>query len=672
MKLLAIDDNNDNLLTLKALLSVFLPEASLATTLSGREGLALARILDPDAILLDIQMPEMDGFEVARTLKGDMATQHIPIIMLTALSTDSKSKVKALDVGADAFLAKPLDENELVAQVKAMVRIRRSEVALRRERDWLEDQVAERLREIHEKQRMNQLLIDALPHYAYLISPDLVIVALNRIAADEGAKVGDYCWCGVCKMEGISPEQKEHYVQTGVPLPGTRCALCRLHEAMETRKTIKSEFSRGGRYFEAWWIPIDTRLCFHYLVDITEWKHSMQALLKSEEDKLVLEKQFQHAQKLESLGVLAGGIAHDFNNILAIIMGYSSLVKMDYETARDHIPEIEKAAERAAGLCRQMLEYAGKAPFNKVEVDISALVVEMAKMLTATIQQNVAIKLDLSADIPTFNGDVSQLRQVVMNLIINAAEAIDDAQGEILVSLAKKEISSGHPERDHLGQAIPPGWYACLEVTDTGCGMDDTTRRRIFEPFYTTKFTGRGLGMSAVLGIISTHKGALQFSSQPGHGTTFKMYLPLQIRGTVVDDNPGPSVPAVPWRGSGTILLVEDEEQIRNIARMMLNIFGFTVLEAANGKEALELYLQHAADITLILTDIGMPVLDGYALFRELKTLDPKLPIIITSGFGEGDVTSRLAGEDIAGIINKPYNPDQLRNILKSVLENAT
>jgi PAS domain S-box-containing protein len=247
------------------------------------------------------------------------------------------------------------------------------------------------------------------------------------------------------------------------------------------------------------------------------------------EEKLLLEQQFQQAQKMESLGVLAGGIAHDFNNILAIIIGYCFLIKLDYETAESKIPLIEIAVERAAALCRQMLAYAGKAQFVLAQVDMKEVVDEMVTMLKATTSQNVSIRADLPAVVATIKGDASQLRQIVMNLIINASEAIGEEQGVINVSLGRSEIKAGQSDKDHNGNIIPAGEYICLEVTDDGCGMNDETRQRIFEPFYTTKFSGRGLGMSALLGIITAHKGALQLSSQPGKGTTFKVYLPAQI-----------------------------------------------------------------------------------------------------------------------------------------------
>jgi PAS domain S-box-containing protein len=393
--------------------------------------------------------------------------------------------------------------------------------------------------------------------------------------------------------------------------------------------------------------------------DITDKK-------RAEEEHQVLEKQLQQTQRLESLGVLAGGIAHDFNNILAIIMGHCSLTEMDYDKAPDHIPEIEKAASRAADLCRQMLAYAGKAQFVQAQVNIGELVEEMVKMLKSTIKQNVVLIPSIATDIPSIKADASQIRQVAMNLIINGAEAIGETQGEVRVTLSKILIKAGQSEKDYLGKIIPAGWYACLTVTDTGCGMSDETYNRIFEPFYTTKFTGRGLGLSAVLGIITSQGGALQLSSQLGKGTTFKVYLPIQISSSNPEEAETVTDKKDTWQGSGIILLVEDEEQILQVAKAMLEELGFRVIESRNGKEAIEQYQMNANEISLVLTDMGMPVMDGYSLFRELKQRNPALPIIISSGFGDTDITSRIPRADIAGLVGKPYNFKLLREVLKN------
>ena len=395
--------------------------------------------------------------------------------------------------------------------------------------------------------------------------------------------------------------------------------------------------------------------------------HDISKRKRAEEEKHALEQQLHQAQKMESLGILAGGIAHDFNNILAVIMCYSSLGQKEPEKAAEFMPEIEKASERAAGLCRQMLAYAGKTQFVQSKVDMTSLVDEILGMLKSTLPQNVNIKPYLSGDIPPIQGDASQLRQIAMNLIINASEAIGEVQGDVRVALTETKILEEQAEKDHQGKTIIPGSYLCLEVTDTGCGMDDETMKRIFEPFYTTKFVGRGLGMSAVLGIITSHKGALQFFSQPGRGTTFKVYLPVRI-GKSTGEGSHTQGSLLPWQGSGTILLVEDEPQIKKVAKTLLESLGFSVIEASNGIEAIEQYLNYATDITMVVTDIGMPLMAGYELISELKKLDSALPIIVSSGFGDKDVISKIVPGDIAGLVSKPYNLDQLREVLKGVM----
>ncbi|GFO67507.1 hypothetical protein GMLC_10860 [Geomonas limicola] len=394
--------------------------------------------------------------------------------------------------------------------------------------------------------------------------------------------------------------------------------------------------------------------------DITERK-------RAEEETRTREQQMQHVQRLESLGVLTGGIAHDFNNILAIIIGHCSLARLGSHSTERSIAEIERAAERAAELCRQMLAYAGKSQFVCEEVDFAALVRDMVQMLTQTISRKILIRQELAPELPIVQGDPSQLRQIAMNLLINASEAIGGEQGEIRVRLDRVAFGEGLSEQDHLGRAIPPGAYLRLEVADTGCGMDEETMIRLFEPFYTTKFTGRGLGMSAVLGIITSHQGALQLESAMGGGTSFRIFLPVADEACGRPAAQGGLEPH--WQGSGTVLLVEDESQVRHVARALLEKIGFRVLEAEHGKAALELYQEHAGEVRLVLSDLGMPEMDGEDLVFELKRAGSRVPVLIASGFGDAEVATRLGPGDIAGMISKPYNTDQLRAALKRALE---
>jgi PAS domain S-box-containing protein len=426
---------------------------------------------------------------------------------------------------------------------------------------------------------------------------------------------------------------------------------------------LEFEEDFNGRNYNSIKFPIvqrDRTFLAGYTIDVSERK-------KAEEEKRALEQQLQQTQKMESLGVLAGGIAHDFNNILAVIICNCSLAIQRPQMAGELILEIETAAQRAAGLCRQMLAYAGKTQFVQSNLDVTALLDDMLGILKSTLPQNVNIKPCITGNIPYIKADAGQISQIIMNMIINASEAIGEEQGDIRVALTKAAITAEQAEKDYTGKAITPGQYICLEVTDTGCGMDYETRRRIFEPFYTTKFVGRGLGMPAALGVITSHKGALQLTSQPGRGTTFKVYLPAQFSDSAPE--PPEQITQSEWKGSGTIMLVEDEPQLMTVARKLLETLGFSVIEATNGIEALEQYNKNAADIRLVVTDIGMPLMNGYQLTAELKILAPTVPVIISSGFSEDDVTSKIPPGDIAGMICKPYNFDQIRKVLRGVVE---
>jgi len=407
------------------------------------------------------------------------------------------------------------------------------------------------------------------------------------------------------------------------------------------------------------------------LSDITDRK-------RAEEEKLALERQMRHAQKLESLGVLAGGIAHDFNNLLMGILGNADLALdalSPMSPARGIIEEIEKASKRAAELVKQLLAYSGKGKFLIEAIDLNEFVAEMAHLLEVSISKKAVLKYDFAADLPTFNGDATQIRQVVMNLITNASEALGDEGGVIALSTGAMHCDRAYLDdvnevvRAGVEESLPEGLYTYFEVADTGCGMDVETIERIFDPFFTTKFTGRGLGMSAVLGIARGHKGALKIESDVGKGTKFKALFPV--------DEPAENdfaartkagVEGKDWRGSGTVLLVDDEEVVLEVVKRILEGMGFQVVCVNGGREALEVFRARGAEIACVLLDLTMPQLDGEQVFREIRRLRPDAKVILSSGYDESDVTSRFAGEGLAGFIQKPYRSDSLRAKLREVL----
>ncbi|MEI6208462.1 MAG: PAS domain S-box protein [Desulfuromonadales bacterium] len=391
---------------------------------------------------------------------------------------------------------------------------------------------------------------------------------------------------------------------------------------------------------------------------------------QAEKERIQLEQQFHHAQKLESLGVLAGGIAHDLNNILTVILGHCYMAKEDFIPEQEYkaaFQKVESASNRAADLCRQMLAYAGKSQSVQTRIDVWSLVDEVAKMLQAAIKKNVSVRLDLNRDVPAIKGDAGQIQQIVMNLVINSAEAIGDVSGSIGIQLRETIYEVNQTDTDVFGTIIKAGRYACLEVADTGIGMDEETQKRIFEPFYSTKFTGRGLGMSAIQGIIKSHEGMLLLTSSPGAGTTFKVLFPLSEAFDGFVTAPARLTPFK--KTGGTILLVDDELELQNIGATVLKSMGFKALTARDGCEALEIFCEHRrGDIDLILLDLIMPVMGGMDTYHELRKTDTTIPIVICSGYGVESVTHVINNDQHAGFVHKPYKPDELRNVIVSMM----
>ena len=401
--------------------------------------------------------------------------------------------------------------------------------------------------------------------------------------------------------------------------------------------------------------------------DITDRK-------RAEEERKSLEAQVQHAQKLESLGVLAGGIAHDFNNLLLAILGNADLALMDMAPeapARRNVGEIKKASQRAAELSSQMLAYSGKGRFIVEALDLSAMVEEMTHMLKVSISKKAILKYNFSKNLPAIEADATQVRQVIMNLITNASEAIGDRSGVISISTGAMEADRAYLQETYLDEDLPEGLYVCLEVADTGCGMSEETQAKLFDPFFTTKFTGRGLGMAAVLGIIRGHRGAIRICSEIGKGTTITVLFPAMRSKTTGPDGEGQGDEAQideTWKCSGTVLLVDDEETVLAIGKRMLQRLGLTVLIARDGREGVEVFREHQDEIACVVLDMIMPHMDGEEAFGELRRISSDVPVIMSSGYDEERVTRRFAGKDLAGFIQKPYEFQKLRNAMHSVL----
>jgi signal transduction histidine kinase/CheY-like chemotaxis protein len=398
----------------------------------------------------------------------------------------------------------------------------------------------------------------------------------------------------------------------------------------------------------------------------------IQERARSEAERKELDRQFQETQKLESLGLLAGGIAHDFNNLLTTVIGNVGLVRMELPqqgSVRTYLNEIDSASKRAADLCRQLLAYAGKGRIELRRLDLSGFVEDNLELLRLCVSKKVSLRLDLARDLPPVSGDPTQLRQILMNLVINGSEAIGDRPG--VVRIVTRRIQA---DREFLARSVPlsdlkEGEYLALEVHDDGCGMTPEVQSRIFEPFYTTKFTGRGLGLAAVLGIARQHRGALTVESQPDKGTTFQLLLP-PVAGRL--EPALPSKPkGEPYRGQGTLLVADDEPSIRFFAGHILTKAGFEVQVAGDGAEALAIFARDPDRFRAVLLDLTMPRLDGQEAFSQIRQLRADVRVLLMSGFSHDEAMQRFAGQGLDGFIQKPFGPHEFLEALRRVLEPA-
>ncbi|MBN1475718.1 PAS domain-containing protein, partial [Candidatus Sumerlaeota bacterium] len=403
-----------------------------------------------------------------------------------------------------------------------------------------------------------------------------------------------------------------------------------------------------------------------FLADITGRR-------QAEEERQRLEAQVQHAQKLESLGVLAGGIAHDFNNLLVAMMGNAGLALMDLppeSPVRATIRQIEIAAQRAADLTNQLLAYSGKGKFIIEPINLSLLVREMIHLLRAAISKKAVLRCELDESVPPIEADATQIRQVVMNLITNASEALGDQSGVIKVNTGTVIATESDMRSTYLSGDMPEGECVYLEVVDTGAGMDQETLESIFDPFFTTKFTGRGLGLAAVLGIVRGHSGALIVESEVSQGTTFRVIFPRASEETSspMGTTPESRETGPGWSGEGTVLIADDESGVRDLARRVCEKRGFDVLCAVDGRDAVEIFKARSDEIALVLLDMTMPRMDGVEVFDEMHRLQPDIPVILSSGFSEQEAIHRFGDRGLAAFIQKPYRPQALLDKIRDAL----
>lgn len=468
---------------------------------------------------------------------------------------------------------------------------------------------------------------------------------------------------GINALEIIAPEYREF----------TRDMVRRKLAGEEPTQYESAIIAKDGRVIP---VEVSTRLILEdgnpvavqgIARDITERK-------QAEQERKRLEAQIQHTQKLEGLGVLAGGIAHDFNNLLVGILGNAGLAlkKLPQDApAAEYVRRIEATAQRAAELTSQMLAYSGRGSFVVRPLNLSAVAEEMGYLLQASISKKAILRYQCAPSLPLIEGDAAQIHQVLINLITNASDALGDREGVIVVATGSMPVDRAYLSRTYLADDLLEGLYVYLEVSDTGCGMDAETQARIFDPFFSTKFAGRGLGLASVLGIVRKHRGALTVYSEPGHGTTIRVLFPAftgEQPANTRDEQNDDIEKISRWRGRGVVLVADDEAAVRTVSQETFAEWGFNVLVANDGREAVEIFRNHADEIRLVLLDLTMPVMGGEEALRRIRQTRPGVPVILSSGYTEQDATTRFEKGGPSAFVQKPYLPSDLMRVVRNVL----
>lgn len=516
-------------------------------------------------------------------------------------------------------------------------------------------QIEEALRTSEERFR---LAVNAIPYPLVMYDTDLRIQFVNTpglalTGYDEQQLIGQ------TDETLLDSELTQHYMPTL-----RRTAALRITQSIEC--TFRR--SKGDRTFLMTYVPLlDDLGNLHQILGIA---YDISERSRAEEQRIALERKLLETQKLESLGVLAGGIAHDFNNLLGAILGNADLALLDLPTDSspyECVAQIKLATQRAADLTQQMLAYSGRGRFIVQRVDLNALIREMHHLLSASIDRTATVHYQLAVGLPPLMADATQLRQVVMNLLTNAAEAIGAAGGVITVRTMLLDADRDYLASTDLASELPTGRYIALSVSDTGTGMEPATLAKIFDPFFTTKFTGRGLGLAAVQGIVRGHHGTLKVQSTPGCGTTFTILLPpvLDLAAAVSSPLGQSTASAIRWQGHGTVLVVDDEPTVRTTAARALERFGFSVLLAADGRIGVELFRNHATTIACVLLDLTMPQLNGAQALQAIRAINPSTRVIVMSGYDEQEVLGRFADAVPDAFLHKPFLPDELQAVLQ-------
>jgi two-component system cell cycle sensor histidine kinase/response regulator CckA len=653
-KVLIVDDSEES----RGLLSEILAGEGydVRPADSGELALAAIAVSPPELILLDMRMPGMNGIEVCKQLKSRAESRNIPIIFLSA-SVDFEDRLEGLESGAVDFVNKPFRREELLARL-------RSHLELARLRKNLEHRVAERTRqlqaandqlkselerrrrieeELRESEHRFRSLADTAPAIIFMADREGLVTYVNQWGLTFTGRTLEQL-AGTGYLDLVHPDDVPRALET-------IAAASREHRPYQLEYRHRRS---DGKY--RWLAETGNPRFIHdefaghigVMLDVTELKRSQERALAN--------------QKLESLGVLTAGIAHTFNNLVSTILAHADLAIDEIPSespAHEGISTITTVALRASEIVNLMMAYAGHADSDTCEpIELSSLIQGMVQLLEASIPRVTSLNVNLSENPTPIWANAGQIRQVALNLIINASEALEGRPGTVTVSTAQVQVNHGSAE---LGSHdLSEGEYVLFEVSDTGCGMTEEMQARIFDPFYSTKFLGRGLGLASVHGIVRGAGGAIGLVSSPGQGSTFKVWLPLWSGR--LDRNAG--MPEAPSNQAGTVLLVDDEDGLRLGAMSALEREGYSVMAARDGLAAVELFERHFREIEAVVLDLTLPGLSGLAVCEEIRRLKPDVHVLFTSAIGAAH-SSALTNERF---LRKPYRLMELVRTLREMM----
>ena len=656
-RILVVDDDSDQL----ALVSRLLEHAGfmVQTASDALTGFELAQRIRPDLVISDVTMPQVNGIELCNMIRAHEALSTTPVLLVSAIQKDTETIVEGLSTGADDYLEIPYEPSILVAKAIRLVEVNRLVEDLHKEKACLRYAIAAARMGLWEWNIATGKIhwSEDLEKIHGMAPGDFGGTAesfLNQVYADDR----DFVRRSIAQTldEGL-----EHDIEYRIVWPNNE-----VHWVEGRGGVIRN---RRGK-------PVKMiGLC----MDVTARKESEGSLQnahdeleKRVEERTVehkqLEEQLLQSQKLEAVGRLAGGLAHDFNNLLTAIIGYSqlSLRRLAPEDPlRTNLEEIRKAGDRAASLTRQILAFSRKQVMQPIVLDLNSVISELERMLRRMIGEDIELRTAPQADLGSVKADPGQMEQVIMNLVINARDAMPSG-GKLTIETRNAYLDETY---SHGHVAVAPGHYVMLAVSDTGTGMDESIRQHIFEPFFTTKEMGKGtgLGLSTVYGITKQSEGTIWVYSEPGKGTTFKIYLP-RVEGSAEEyKRPVPSADLSP--GTETILLVEDDDLVRKLAREVLETCGYRIHEAATGDAAI-LACEHIKDVIhLLLTDVVMPKMSGRDVATRLRILHPEMRIVYMSGYAENAIVHHGVLDEGTWFIQKPFSPQALALKVREVLD---